>query len=386
MKTPRAVKNHGKTRWLVDLREIGGGRFFIETQNAAKSFQAAKLDEYAKYGQLAFELPHETRQRYLAAENRLVELGATLEQVIAWFEQTHRPAVSKTVPEAVLECLDAKRKAGRKRRTVDQLSYALDSFKKSLLPGVICSEVTTEQVESWLANPKWSARTRKGHLINIRTFFSFARKRSWCPVDPAEHVENILVDEKPPGILTVAQAERLLAATLKRRPDFLPFIVLGLFAGVRSDELKQLIWENVNLKTGYCEITAAIAKGRRRRLIKLHDNVIQWLELGGKLPVIGWQDRWDVVRKAAGFAVAVKRKGKRTQPTNGDPWPKNALRHSFCSYCLPIHGAAQSAEWAGHSEAMLFAHYRELVTKPEAEKFWKLTPKSLKDSPTANRI
>ena len=47
-----------------------------------------------------------------------------------------------------------------------------------------------------------------------------------------------------------------------------------------------------------------------------------------------------------------------------DPWPKNALRHSFASYHLAAHkNAAETALQLGHMDArVLFAHYRELVS------------------------
>lgn len=57
------------------------------------------------------------------------------------------------------------------------------------------------------------------------------------------------------------------------------------------------------------------------------------------------------------------------------PWPHDCLRHSFVSYALPIWGPTQVAQWSGHSEAILVAHYRELVPKHEAERFWRLLAK-----------
>ena len=57
------------------------------------------------------------------------------------------------------------------------------------------------------------------------------------------------------------------------------------------------------------------------------------------------------------------------------PWPHNATRHSFVSYHLShFQSAAKTALEAGHSEAMLFGHYRELVTEQDAAEFWSLTP------------
>lgn len=62
-------------------------------------------------------------------------------------------------------------------------------------------------------------------------------------------------------------------------------------------------------------------------------------------------------------------------PLSGILWPHNVTRHTFCSYHLAAFGsAAQTALEAGHSEAILFTHYRELVTPEAASKFWSIRP------------
>ena len=49
----------------------------------------------------------------------------------------------------------------------------------------------------------------------------------------------------------------------------------------------------------------------------------------------------------------------------------HALRHSFASYHLAyFKDAARTALEAGHSQAVLFRHYRELVTQEDAEAWW----------------
>ncbi len=380
MNPPRQVEKHGRKRWLVDLRENGAGRRYFETESAAKHFVSEMLADQETHGQLAFDLPPNMRRRYLALDHQATEAGTTLEEALEWWKKTHRPMTRKVLGEALLDCLSAKRAAGRRERSMRQLGYTLDAFKKSVgLPGMTVADITHAQVEQFLANAEWQIRTRKNRLTDLRTFFSFCLKRGWCLTDPTAAVESITVDEKPPGILTVDQSKRLLDATKKAAPSFLPFIVLGLFCGVRPDEIKQLSWQQVNLETRYVEIPAAIAKrvkggSRQRRLIKLQPNAIAWLKLGGDLPPVSWQDRWDEARQAAGFSVAMRTKRGQRKRCDGEPWPKNAMRHSFCSYCLPIFGELKESEWAGHSPAIAIQRYRELVTEEESKKFWAILP------------
>ena len=51
------------------------------------------------------------------------------------------------------------------------------------------------------------------------------------------------------------------------------------------------------------------------------------------------------------------------------------MRHSFVSYRLAATGnAAQTALESGHDQAILFAHYRELVKPKDAERFFAIMP------------
>lgn len=59
------------------------------------------------------------------------------------------------------------------------------------------------------------------------------------------------------------------------------------------------------------------------------------------------------------------------------PWPRNVLRHSFGSYHLAFHkNEALTAAEMGNSPAVIFQHYRALVTPEAAGKFWKLLPEN----------
>lgn len=111
------------------------------------------------------------------------------------------------------------------------------------------------------------------------------------------------------------------------------------------------------MKPEFVEVAADKSKTRRRRLVPILPTLRSWLDLQGDLPVLNLVRRLRRVRAAAGI-----------------PWPHDCLRHSFCSYVLPVKGAAWTANAAGHSEQILFQHYWELVPPAEAERFWALRP------------
>ena len=64
----------------------------------------------------------------------------------------------------------------------------------------------------------------------------------------------------------------------------IPYLAIGLFAGVRPLEIQRL--QQQDFTDQYIEITAANAKTRKRRLVSLSNNLKLWLRLGGDLPPI----------------------------------------------------------------------------------------------------
>jgi integrase len=113
-------------------------------------------------------------------------------------------------------------------------------------------------------------------------------------------------------------------------------------------------------------VGAEVAKKRSRRVVEMIDALIAWLNpvLPINGPIVnasGFRDNFDALKAAA----------KLTE------WPHNGLRHSFGSYHLAFYGdAVKTAMQMGHRDSnVVHNHYKTLVLKSEAEKFWALRPK-----------
>ena len=144
-------------------------------------------------------------------------------------------------------------------------------------------------------------------------------------------------------------------------------MALGLFAGLRSAELLRLNADAVKLDERVIVIGQAVAKKRSRRVVEMSDGLNAWLQLcpplvGSVVAVAAFRDNFEALKQAAGL----------------ENWLHNALRHSFGSYHLARHGdATKTANQMGHkSTDVVHNHYKALVTKTEAEKFWALRPVS----------
>jgi integrase len=109
-----------------------------------------------------------------------------------------------------------------------------------------------------------------------------------------------------------------------------------------------------------------VAKKRRTRYVAIPDNLMAWLlphrQMAGFVAPQGekWRFRFDNVRELAGIR-----------------WPSNPMRHAFASHHLAMYGyPARTACELGHHRdtSMLFDHYRALITKEDAEQYWKIMP------------
>ena len=171
-------------------------------------------------------------------------------------------------------------------------------------------------------------------------------------------------------IFTPEELKRLLATT---RPELIPYLAIGAFAGLRTAELKRLDWSEVNLSERYIEVAAKKAKTGSRRLIPITDNLYAWLTPHSA-------EAGPVARFAANLGRQLGQlvaKVNQQYPDACFEWKHNGLRHSFVSYRLASEkDTAQVALEAGNSPQVIFKHYRQLVTENEARRWFSIFPPS----------
>ncbi len=285
---------------------------------------------------------------------RLLEAAQTLMDFAVQMGAA-RPVCNLTVKELLEEFETAKDRAGRSRRYLRQMRVSVRRvFGKEIRKPL--EDVTTHGLELALAELDLAPRTVRGYFLDVRTLLSFAVKRQYLMRNPASAIDPPAVTHQAPKIHTPAEAKRVLAAARKSDLNFCRALAIRYFAGLRSAEVFRL--SEAEIRADYIEVTAAKAKTRRRRLVSITPNLRAWLALGPELPV----------GRTSGLA-------KKVATLAECGWPTNVTRHSFCSYHLSKFGsAARTALEAGHTETMLFNHYREVVTREAAEEFFAIVP------------
>jgi site-specific recombinase XerD len=102
----------------------------------------------------------------------------------------------------------------------------------------------------------------------------------------------------------------------------------------------------------------AKSKNKRRKLVDIPENLAAWLTPQAKTE--------GSIMPRAKVQVAMANAVEKA----GIEWPHNCLRHSFCSHAVALHGFTWTSLQADHSERMLRDHYREVVTKFDADAYF----------------
>lgn len=391
----RVVNPGGKESWVIDLgRRLPSEprRQRFDSEDAAKQVADRYREQFSTAGLDAFKLSARDREDASAALKVLADSGTTLEAAAKFFMSHNFPEGGERSVEEVVKDFIAFKEGRQRRRekTLRDYKGRLSRFCATFGQRPIKS-ITPPEIDAWIGqDAKREAVTQEGDHRVLNTFFNFARGtrdrkgkftakpyRLDNPMDRVPRPESV---EKLPGrCLTIEETTRLLDAALKTQEEFelLPYTVLGLFCGIRTEELQKLQWRHVNVPAGLVTIEAGIAKAGFHRHVPIPENARFWLASAGIPPADdadtliiprGFNKRWEQVRRQAGLFKK---------------WPKNALRHSFGSYASDKWDEAETRKRMGHrTPDILIRHYKTLVMPGTGERYFTLLPPAFKAGAT----
>ena len=317
---------------------------------------------------------------YVSAVKHLPE-GSTLKEAVDFFRRRNPAALQKrTVRQVVDEMLAAKRAAKLSEVHLKDLNCRLNRFAEAFRLNI--GGVSGRMLQTWLDGMTASGRTKRNYLAVIAALFRFCIKHKYLPKEAIEEIEAVQQQKEDNGEIEIFTPGEIFEILTAARPEMIPWLAIGGFAGLRSAEIRRLDWSEVNLMERHIEITASKAKTAARRLAPITDNLAKWLapytKPSGK--IMDFESWWNQIPKVVEAIngqrrQVVERTGKDPSSARKFVWKHNALRHSFCSYRLAvIKNAAQVALEAGNSPQMIFANYRQLVTETEAAKWFGVCP------------
>lgn len=335
-------------------------RLFFDSERQARAEADRRKRNVKRHGTVAAQLPADLATETARCAEMLKPWGATLTEAVSFFVR-HRTAQARSKSVAEVWSAFQSEKDAHSDRYQRTLRYYASKIPAKVSGALIC-DIDRATLKASIQELSTQPTTFNDFKRIWHAVFEFAIREGWASDNPAKLIENLRKESKPPCILTVEQAAKLLRAT---EPCETAAIALLIFTGVRPDELTRLDWSDVNLSSRNLRIPDAKAKTITGRNIHLEDAALDWLKrcsdrTGPVIPA-NWKRRLSRIRKAAGLT--------------GDD--QDICRHSYGTYWLAANGddTATLQSYMGHTHlATYLRHYHRAVDKRTALAFWKLSP------------
>ena len=405
---PRIVQtwNNGAKVYRVDCRKEGWSgqkRFDFYSEQAARA-KAKEIEKiFHEQGVEGAKLTLADRIKVQSAAVPLKEFNERFGSAYSVDEAVHffiramddqkakrqAPKVQDAVEQFLAAKFDPNGGKGNRQLSVKTLNE-LKSIGKIITKSwgyKRVTEITSEQIKGYLNKTKtksgtyFTNQTKLNRVTKIKQFFNYCgeKPRGWVKENPCDGI-TITTEIKEVEILTNAQAIALLEAAMKEKKKFremmVPYLVLGLFAGLRPEEAQKMQWQWIEPQNengvAQVKVPAEISKISESRYAELSEAgwslLHPYMKQSGP---VGWSRRaFRRIREKAGLA--------------GIAWAADCIRHTYASSWLAVHkDRAHLAEIMGNSPAIIRKHYKRAIPVNDAEAYFRI---SLNDSIGVNPL
>lgn len=232
--------------------------------------------------------------------------------------------------------------------------------------GKLVNEITREDLQDYGLVYKDKPQAYNHFVKNVKSFFAWLVREDIIPASPAERLNKVKTPPPKRQYLSIEQTKRLLEGTVEQSPELVPYIALGLFAGLRPTEATRLTGDDMNVATGIIRITPATSKTNHGRLIEMTPNLKAWLK---SFPVADGERVTSLSTTPIAKRLRAIDKGYKVGLS------QDVLRHTYATFKTALtQDSAKVALEMGHSESIAKLHYRGLATREEGQGYFSLYP------------
>mgnify|MGYP000891222734 CR=1 FL=1 len=138
------------------------------------------------------------------------------------------------------------------RNTKQHMEYTWKSFTDSLDSSKqYVHQIDTMDFQNWksyMQNGKKSASTVNSYLKRLKAMFNWGVSQGYIKKSPCNDIKSPKNENLPKPYLTKKEQEVLLKAAKNHNDDIYMFILLGLMAGMRRNEILFAKWEWINFR------------------------------------------------------------------------------------------------------------------------------------------
>jgi integrase len=208
-----------------------------------------------------------------------------------------------------------------------------------------------------------NVRSKKSFFVIYSVFFGWAQRHHYCLENPCKRLDKLPKDMSQIVLLSFEEARRLLYAAIHLQDAAsAATIAIGLFAGLRPSEIKDLKPEDIGEKV--IRVSGGKMRRKLKRTVPISPVLAAWLK---KYPFTGLPGGWDYKMKALKKA------------TKAEKWVQDIIRHTSITFQTERDkNEALTAYNCGTSVQMMNLHYRNTIDDRKLiQAFWDLTPAKL---------
>lgn len=392
------VYRNGPARYGITWRSVEHGPRIRETFGA-RAAAVARADAIAlalHNGRAeVLTLTHADRENYQSAIAALLPLGIPLHAAIAEYTAARKALGTHGLSEAVAHFRSSHIGAQAcppVREIVADILGKLESspvhprtagYLRTIRPRLAAiaaafpslTDATHGAVEAFLHGLRF-----RGRPISAKTFNHYrgAFALVWQWAHKRRHITgptplSSIPPLNAPGKREVYAAAEMRALLAAADQDWIPFLVLGAFAGLRPCEAARLSWTDLVWEQGEIRIPEHVAgKCGAPRNVPMTEPLRAWLApYRNRIGRIYTSSPARFHRQLNSFI------GKLHRTVQGFRWKANALRHSFGSYHVATHRSLELTRTImGTGIAMLRHHYNNPQFRADADAYWKILPAS----------
>jgi integrase len=389
----RAYTKDGKVDYHIDARskKFGFSKQFSRRSKEAAIRLAEELAEQAATGEAITRQEKRALVFYREALGRFnwtieAALGEKLHRLSSRLDKSQRPRI--LVSEAVgrweaMKLSEVTRKL--RPATIREVQGTAKLIRTNLGDRAL-ADLSTGDLEVLI----YGLRTKAGAPISHQTRHNLRNRLGgffrWCV--KADLIDSNIAtgvnapkprSEKDPEFLAVDEVVQLLDLA-QSEPKYQPVllsIVLGLFAGIRPNEVIKLEWENINLRTDPPEIRvgAKQAKTLAARMVPIERPLLMFLFT---LTDVNPRDFGTTSYRRL-FEELKGKMGYKLRGNNGTKkWPPDVLRHTYATMWLAVNKDRDAlAVNMGTGIQNIPKFYNGVVSQEEARRFWMIAPHDL---------
>jgi site-specific recombinase XerC len=322
--------------------------------------------------------------------NRLIEAIECWQQVDEAFAQEAPPGALRKIVRKEVQAIQEREKSVTLGELLDNYlaklkrAHRSENYLKQFrwLKGYLDFWLETKVSDLTPGNIRFSLQKLPSGNFNsnvrlLRAVLNHGIKHSWLKSNPAQQLEFVHRPKVEVKCLSHLIVEKMFRHAQEQEIELIPPWTIGFFCGLRESELWQIDYAEIRLEEKYVLVPAEISKVRRKRIIPLSENAIDWLhwyfERRGAVcePATRLMSEWTPNRlrasRQANFEAA-------TGP--GAKWQQNCKRRAFASHFLAAYQSLDRLAMAmGHSTTELtFERYIGAVSQEAGLAYFQIRP------------